>query len=390
MNERKHPDKNPYISIILPCLDEEGAISACLESIRGVIERQGLDAEVIVVDNGSVDRSTEIVQGAIPSFPGLRLVSEPHRGYGNALLRGLSEARGQYMYMADCDGSYDFADIPRFVSALESGAELVVGNRFSGMMDKGAMPFHRKYVGNPVLSRIVKAFFGVSIGDIHCGARAISREGLDRLPLHAGGMEFASEMIMKAARQGLSIAEIPVPYRARVGDSKLHSVRDGWRHIRFILLYSPLYFFFLPGMALFILGFGLMAILYFSTPIVFGIELFVHPMFFAAAMMILGYELIFFAFFAKIYAMTHLGEQNAAIERLFRLITIEKVGFLGLVLCLVSAFIYVSIFGRWLSSGFGSLDEIKNSVVALTLLVLGAQTFFSAFMLSIVGIRTRE
>ncbi|MDE2188501.1 MAG: glycosyltransferase family 2 protein, partial [Patescibacteria group bacterium] len=373
-----HRDINkPELTIILPCLNEEKAIGFCLDEIKKVIDKNNIAAEILVVDNGSTDRSCHIVQTMAKQLPKLKLIHESQPGYGNACRRGLTEAKGNYIYLSDADGSYNFSDIPLFLEKLRKGTDLIVGNRFQGGIENGSMPWHHRYVGNPVLSAFVKIFFKVKIGDIHCGARAISHSALTKLQLHADGMEFASEMIMKSARQGLSMVEIPIHYQPRIGDSKLRSVRDGWRHLRFILLYSPLYLFFIPGATLFIIGTIVLSTLYLTSPTVFGVQLFVHPMFLASAMIILGYELVFFAFFAKIYAMTHLGEANYFVERLFKIITIEKAGFLGLFLCFVGIAIYSVIAANWIHSGFGSLDQFKNSIVALTLFIIGAQTFFS-------------
>jgi glycosyltransferase involved in cell wall biosynthesis len=315
------------------------------------------------------------------------LIHEADKGYGNACMRGFKEAEGKYLFLADGDGSYDFSQIPLFLEKLRQGYDMVIGNRFTGGMKTGSMPWHHRYIGNPVLSAFVRKFFGVKIKDVHCGARALSKEAFLKMDLRCDGMEFASEMIVQASRRGLKMGEVPVNYNERLGDSKLRSFRDGWRHLRFILLYSPLYLFFIPGILLFCAGIITMAILYLISPTILGIQLFVHPMFLSSAFIILGYQLVFFSFFAKIYAITHLGERSVVVERLFRAITLERAGLTGIAIGLLGIFIYAYIFKSWISSGFGSLDQIKNSIVALTLSVVGVQTIFSAFMLSMVGIR---
>lgn len=380
---------NPEISIILPCLNEAEAINSCLLEIQKAIKEYSLAAEVIVVDNNSKDRTAEIVKNAQLNFPELILVKEEREGYGLAYLKGMSLAKGKYIFMADGDGSYDFSEINKFLGALENGSDLVVGNRFSGKMARKAMSWSHRYLGNPFLSFLVKFFFGVKINDIHCGARAISREALNRINLYTGGMEFASEMIIKASRQKLKITEVSVNYRPRIGKSKLHSLTDAWRHIRFILLYSPLFLFLLPGIILFVFGLVFMAIFYFSNPVLFGVPLYVHPLFFFSVMVILGYQLILFSGFSKIYAITHLGDSDRQIEKIFRWLTIEKAGLVGILIALMGAIIYIIIFVNWVWSGYSSLNEIKNSVIALTLLVIGIQTFFSAFMFSILGIKEK-
>ena len=251
------------------------------------------------------------------------------------------------------------------------------------------MPWLHRYLGNPFLSFLTRELFKIKIKDIHCGARAISRAALEKITLHTTGMEFASEMIIKAAKAGLKITEVPIVYQPRIGESKLKSFPDGWRHLRFMLLYSPNFLFLVPGAILFSLGAVLMAYFYFFSPKFIGVQLYVHPMFLFAVLIMVGYQIMFFAFFSRIYAVTYLGDKDRSIEYFFQKITLEKAGIFGLLLFLGGAALYLYIFSKWLHSGFGSLDEIKNSIVALTLVVLGIQTFFSAFMFSVLGIKER-
>ncbi len=385
------------VSIVLPCLNEEDGIAFCIDRISEVVERHGIDAELIIVDNASDDRTAEIVREKMQSIPWLRLEREDARGYGSAYLRGLNAADGTYIYMADADGSYDFDDIPLFIEkmkAKESGkkeVDMVIGNRFNSVkgkeMEKDAMPWLHRRVGNPILSGLVRLFFKVRVHDIHCGARAMTKKAFEKMDLHTRGMEFASEMIIKASKVGLNIEEVPTHYKTRIGTSKLRSFADGWRHLRFILLYSPLILFMLPGALLFAVGLISMIALYFWHISIWNISLYVHPMFFSAVILITGYQLILFGGFAKTYAVTHLGDTNHAIQSLFRHLTIEKAGIAGILLVLFGGIIYGHIAFSWIDSGFGSLDQIKNSIVALTLAVIGVQTFFSAFMLSIIGIK---
>ncbi len=382
-------DPTIAISIVLPCHNEEKALNKCLLSIRDVIEKNSLSAEIIVVDNQSTDSSRKILLDNQKRIPQLKIVEETNLGYGAACIKGLMNARGTYMYLADCDNTYDFNDIPRFIEKLDQGYDLVVGNRFQMPIEKGAMPWLHKYIGNPLLSRIVKIFFNVKIGDIHCGARAITKNALGKIVLYTRGMEFASEMVVKAAKQNLKITEIPISYKERIGISKLRSFSDGWRHLRFILLYSPLILFFIPGAILFFLGIISLILLYLSPPKIFGIQFYIHPIFLSSLFIIGGYQLVLFAAFARTYAIAHLGDKDSFIEPLYRHITIEKAGLLGIISAVVGGGIYLYIFIEWISSGFGSLNEIKNAVVALTFVILGIQTFFSAFMLSILGIKEK-
>lgn len=382
-------NENKKISFILPCLNEEAALKFCLTEIQETIKIDNLQAEVLVVDNGSSDNSREIVLSQQINFPELRLINEARRGYGLAYLRGLKEARGEYLFMADADGTYNFKQASEFIAQLEKGYDLVVGNRFTGKLTKKAMTWSHRYIGNPFLSFLVRLFFKVKIKDIHCGVRIISRAALDKITLYTGGMEFASEMIIKAAKAGLKIGELPVEYKNRLGDSKLNTVVDGWRHLRFILLYSPLALFFLPGLIIFMSGFTLLAVFYFFELNLFGLQFYVHPLFLFSLMMLLGYQLIIFSAFSKIYAINHLGDQSHLIEKLFKHLTIEKTGMIGLLITLGGAILYISIFVNWVNSGFNDLNRIKESIIGLTLIMLGAQTFFSAFMFSILGIKEK-
>lgn len=377
------------ISVILPCLNEEAAILSCLLEIKKVAADYQLNIEIIVVDNGSTDKTLSILQENKKYFAELTIVEEKQRGYGFAYLAGLSKASGDYIFMADADGTYSFSEIPVFVNKLKEGYDLVVGNRFSGAMSKGSMSWSHKYLGNPVLSFLVRLFFKVRIKDIHCGARAIKKSSLSSIILYTGGMEFASEMIIKAAKANLKMVEVPIKYEQRIGESKLNTIIDGWRHLRFILLYSPLALFFLPGFIVFFSGLILMFIFYFYEPSFFGLRFYIHPFFIFSLMIFLGYQLIIFGGFSKVYAINHFGDRSKAMETLFKYITIEKTGLIGIALTLIGLFLYIYIFTKWLRSDFGQLDQVKESIIGLTLIMVGLQTFFSAFMFSILGIKEK-
>jgi glycosyltransferase involved in cell wall biosynthesis len=383
----------PYISVIIPCLNEEKAIAFCIESIIKTVDRYNLKAEIIVVDNGSTDSSVQIVQKLIhdskADIPKIVLIQEIIKGYGSAYQSGLRNACGKYIFMADADATYDFADIPKFIKKLEEGNDLVVGNRFSGMMESNSMTFLHKWIGNPILSSLVRIFFKIKIHDIHCGARAMSKEAYNKLTLYTLGMEFASEMIIKAAKAKLKIVEIPIKYKMRIGESKLETFSDGWRHLRFILLYSPIVIFLIPGLLLFLYGLISMAVLYIGNFSFFGITLYFHPMFLSSLCMILGYELIFFTAFSKVYAWTHLGDVDTFLEKLFKIVSLEKALIVGGILTLASLIIFISIFAGWIISNLGSLDQTKNLILALTFAVIGAQTVTGSFMLSILGIKEK-
>ncbi len=375
--------KIPEVSIILPCLNEEQAIGTCIDEIKRILKERNLNAEIIVVDNGSKDRSVDITRRK-----GAKVFFEPRRGYGAACLKGFNVANGKYLLLVDADCSYDFSYIPRFISQLKRGYELVIGNRFKGKIESGSMPLLHRYLGNPLLSLVLRVFFKSKVGDAHCGMRAIRKSALKKLDLRATGMEFASEMVILATKNNLKIKEIPIDYYKRRGNSKLKTFSDGWRHLRFMLLYSPFFLFFIPGLIIFLLGFFTLLLLYFFKIRVFGLYFYYHPMFFSASFVIVGYQLIVFALFAKTYALTHLGDDKK-FEKIYKYITLERTLLFGFLLFLAGTLMFFYLIVKWLKSGFGALSEIKNSIIALTLLLLGIQTIFSSFMLSILGIKRK-
>jgi glycosyltransferase involved in cell wall biosynthesis len=371
------------LSIILPCLDEEKAIGLCLLQAKKVTGENKIKAEIIVVDNGSVDKSCDIALEI-----GCKLIREERKGYGYACLKGFEAAKGKYLFLADSDGSYDFNEIPGFIDELKNGNDLVIGNRFKGKMEKGAMPWAHRYIGNPPLSGILRLLFKIKIHDAHCGMRAITKEAIEKLGLKTAGMEFASEMLIMAGKKGMKIKELPINYYKRLGSSKLNSLADGWRHLRFMLLYSPLFLFFLPGAMLSLAGASLMLWIYFGSPVIFGLKLYYHSMFLAALLLIAGYQLVIFALFAKTYSIIHLNDKPI-FDKFYKYITIEKASIAGILTALLGLIIYFGIYVSWVKTGFGALDEVKNSILALTLIILGIQTAFSSFMLSILGIKEK-
>jgi len=372
------------ISVVLPCRNEEKALDFCLQQIKETIKKHNLSAEIIVSDSSS-DSSPEIAQQT-----GVVLLKHDKEGYGIAYLEAFQIAKGKYIFMADADGTYDFNEIPRFIKELKKGNDLILGNRFGGTMEEGAMPFKSRYIGNPILSFILRLFFFTKIKDTQTGMRAFRKSSLEKIYLYTTGMEFASEMIIKAIKNNFKIKEIPIDYKKRIGESKLRPFSDAWKHVRFMLLFSPLFLFFIPGAVLFILGIISMAWLYFGSPNFFGIKLYYHPMFFSSALIIIGYQLIIFSAFAKSYAINHLGERSERMEKLYRFITIERASILGIFLLFTGALIYVIILAGWIGAGFKNLNEIKNSIVALTFIIFGVQTVSSSFMLSILSIKNKN
>jgi len=291
------PVEQVEVSIVMPCLNEEEAVALCVEKAKGWLGRAGLSGEVVVVDNGSEDASVERALGA-----GARVVYEDRRGYGSALRRGIASARGRHIVMGDCDDTYDYRDLEPFIAALKEGADIVVGNRYAGGIMPGAMTWSHRYLGTPVLSFLIRLFSRARVGDSQCGLRAFSRTAYDRLDLQSDGMEFASEMILKAARLGLNIAEVPIQYFPRIGDAKLETFRDGWRHLRFLLLATPDTLYTLPGMLLGLAGLAVLALGLGSADgsiDVGPVEW--RPIFAGSMLVILGLNALFFACVAHLY-----------------------------------------------------------------------------------------
>jgi glycosyltransferase involved in cell wall biosynthesis len=374
---------NPLVSVILPCRNEEKSLLGCINSINKVFVDFGIEGEIIVSDS-STDGSPAIARAA-----GAVLVKHNKEGYGIACLEGFKIAEGKYLFLADPDSTYDFSEIPAFISQLQNGYDFVIGNRFAGKIESGAMPWSHRYFGRYIFKILISIFFKSKIEDIHCGMRALAKDAFSRLRLRTTGMEFASEMIIKSLKQNLKIKELPINYFRRQGATKLKTMTDGWRHLRFILLYSPMVLFFWPGLFLFLFGILIFALAAFDLLKISNIQFQYHPVFLASLLVILGYQLIFFALFAKTYAFTHLGETSGFLSFIHKHITIEKAGLFGLFIVLVGGFLYVSIFYKWVNSGFGELQEVKRSMAALTFAIIGFQTIFSAFMLSILGIKER-
>lgn len=376
----------PEISIILPCLNEQESIGKCLTQIKQVIQENQLNAELIIVNNGSTDNSCNIIKQYAKGIKG-KLIHHPIRGYGSAYLKGFEEAQGKYIFMADPDGTYDFKEIPNFINELRKGYDFVIGDRFKGGMDQDAMPKLHKYIGNPLLSGILRLFFHTKTHDAHCGMRAITKSAFEKLNLQTIGMEFASEMVIKAGKRNLKIKELPINYHKRQGTSKLKSFSDGWRHLRFMLLYCPKFLFFIPGLFLFLMGLFSMIWLTLGHPILNQTFQY-HPIFISAIITILGYQLIFFGVFAKTYAITHLKEKPI-FNKLYKHITIEKASIAGFLIIIFGIGIYITTFLNWVAGNFDPVIETKKSIIALTLLALGFQSIFSAFMLSILGIKEK-
>ena len=369
--------------MVIPCLNEAKSIERCVARAREALDGQGWHGEVIVSDNGSEDGSAELAKAA-----GALVVYEPRRGYGSAYLAGFAAATGDYIVMADADLTYDFGDIPRFVEELDGGADLVMGDRMKGIQP-GAMPWLHRYVGNPVLTGILNLFFRTGVRDAHCGMRAVRRAVLPRLDLRTTGMEFASEMVIRAGKARLEIAEIPIHYHPREGDSKLSSVRDGWRHLRFLLVHSPNWLFIVPGALLAMLGVIVSLTVLFQIQ-VFGREWDLHAMVGGALLMVVGTQVLALGLCAHAYGTYFMGEQDPWFDRMRARFRLEHGLLLGGSIILAGLVMAAVIVGIWVDRGFGQLSEERLAVLAATLLIVGLQIFFSSFLISILGLRRRR
>jgi glycosyltransferase involved in cell wall biosynthesis len=372
------------VSVVIPCLNEAETIATCIRKAKKAMDRDGLAGEVIVVDNGSTDHSDLIAAGE-----GARVVNESRRGYGNAYLAGFAAARGRYIVMADGDDTYDFDLVGEFVHPLETGADMVMGSRLKGTIHKGAMPPLHRYLGNPVLTGILNLFYRTGVSDAHCGMRAFRRDALEQLDLRMPGMEFASEMVIRASKAGLRIEEIPIEYHPRLGESKLQSFRDGWRHLRFLLVHSPTHLFLLPGGLLF--GIGLLALVAILSDVnFFGRQWDLHAMIAASMLTIAGAQVVGLGVGARAYGVHHLGERDRLFERLDGRIGLEHGLLAGFVLLLAGFGIGLGVLITWINRGFGALGDERLAVFSLTLIVVGLQVVFTSFLLSIVGLRRRN
>jgi glycosyltransferase involved in cell wall biosynthesis len=376
---------SPEISVIIPCLNEEDAVGQVVDKAFDGIERSGRSGEVLVVDNGSTDASAEIAaaRGAI-------VVSETRRGYGSAYLAGLEAARGDYIVMGDADDTYPLDELGGFVDRLERGDDLVIGSRFEGTIHGDAMPFLNRFVGNPVLTGLLNVLFGVKVSDAHCGMRAVRREALQVLDLHSTGMEFASEMVFKAYRRGLAVSEVPIDYYPRVGESKLNRFGDAWRHVRFMLLYSPSWLYLVPGTMLLLLGFAGMVALAAGPVDLFGHTWQIHTMLFLVATTLIGAQVIQLGVFARTYARVRIGEHDRLLESLGKHLTLEHGLMIGGALVLGSLIGLALVAWEWAASGFGALGRAYETALLVTGLGLGLQIVFAAFFLALLTMPLRR
>ena len=382
LREQPPGGTRPRVSVVIPCLNEAETIEECVSRARGVLEASGLSGEVIVADNGSDDDSAELARRG-----GAHIVHEPRRGYGSAYLAGFAAARGEYIVMGDADLTYDFREIPRYVELLDDGAQLVMGNRLKNIHD-GAMPWMHQYVGNPILTGVLNVFFRTGVSDAHCGMRALRRDVLPRLDLRTTGMEFASEMVIRASKEKLDIREFPIEYHPRGGESKLSSFRDGWRHLRFLLVHSPTHLFMLPGAVLLAIG-ALISLISLAQINVFGREWELHTMVGGALLMIVGVQVVALGLCAHAYGTYFMNEKDPWFDRKRARIRLEHGLMLGGGTLLAGLVVGIVIIVQWVDRGFGELSEERLAILAAALVIVGIQIFFTSFLLSILGLRRR-
>ncbi len=380
------------LTILTPCLNEAETLAVCIAKAKGYLARSGVAGEVVIADNGSTDGSQQIAERE-----GARVVPVAVRGYGAALAAGIEAARGRYVIMGDADDSYDFANLEPFVAALRAGNQLVMGNRFKGGIAPGAMPWHHKYIGNPVLSFIGRLFFGSKASDFHCGLRGFDRTAILGLNLRTSGMEFASEMLVKATLMGLRVAEVPTTLKkdGRSRPPHLRSFRDGWRHLRFLLLFSPKWLFLYPGFALLAVG------LFFGTLLVWG-PVNISPTlqldeksFLAAAMcVLLGLQAVSFAVIGRRFASRYgFIPRSATFDQVLEALTLERVLIFALLLVVVGLGAVFWGVSQWAAQDFGpfaSATALRAMILALTSLVAGIQLAMSAFMASMIDVPLNE
>lgn len=372
---------------MMPCLNEAESIEHCLRQAKKGLEDAGVNGEIVIADNGSTDGSQDIAR----EF-GARVISVDRKGYGAALSGGFDAARGRYVIMGDADGSYDFGSIGKFVERLRAGDDLVMGNRFAGGVAPGAMPPLNRYLGNPTLSFIGRLFFKSQIGDFHCGLRAFRRDAIRDLDLQSDGMEFASEMVVKATLNEIKISEVPTTLSPDLRTRKPHlrPWRDGWRHLRFLLMFSPRWLFLYPGIALMAIGLATTVALLPGPLKVFGVQFDVHTLVYASALTVIGYQAILFALFARVYSMTAgFLPRRSWIEDLADRWSLEAGLLAGAALVTGGLVLSVIALLIWGGTGFDKLDyrdTLRIVIPASTMLMLGVQTILASFFLSILGI----
>lgn len=374
------------VSVVLPSINEETTIGTCIEKIKKIFKKENIQGEIIVSDS-STDNTTQIAREL-----GAEVIRPKSDGYGSAYMAGFTIAKGNYIVMGDADDTYDFYEIPKLLKPLqENKADLVLGSRIKGKILPNSMPLLHRYMGNPLLSFLLNTFFGGNISDAHTGFRAIRRDALEKLDLHTTGMEFASEMIVKAMKKKLRIVEVPITYHPRKTKSKLSPFSDGWRHLRFMLLYSPNYLFLIPGFIMFLIGLLLLLALLNGPITLFNLRLDLHPMVLASLFAIVGFQVLIMGIFTKTYAATsHLEEETLLVKLVYKHFSLERASLLGIFMMILGIILSFDIIYSWVMSNFGPLFEVRRAIFSSTLIILGIQAIFSSFFLSILALPKKE
>lgn len=375
----------------MPCLNESETLAICIEKANLFFETNAINGEVIIADNGSSDGS----QGIALSH-GAKVISIANKGYGNALKGGIENASGRYIIMGDADDSYDFNNLSPFIEKLRDGADLVIGNRFKGGIKKGAMPFLHKYLGNPVLSFLGRLFFKSSIGDFHCGLRGFSKEAYLKMNLATSGMEFASEMIVKSHLLNLKIVEVPtILYKdGRSRKPHLNTWSDGWRHLRFLLLYSPKWLFLFPGIIMMVFGFVFSFLLIMSPIHISTVTFDVHTLLYATSILLIGFQFVVFYGFTKVFAVTqNLLPKSDRYNSLFKYINLEKGLILGFITTLIGVILSIYGLSLWSKNNYGVLEvrsTLRIIIPAVTTIIIGVQIILFSFFFSILGLKDEK
>jgi len=372
------------VSVVMPCLNESRTIAVCVEKAINTLKKLEFAGEVVVADNGSTDGSQQLATGA-----GARVVDVKEKGYGAAYLGGIPEARGKYIVIGDSDDTYDFTDLERFIQPLREGYDFVIGNRMGGSIEKGAMPWANRYIGNPILSAFLNLLFKTGISDAHCGMRAFTREAFNKMRLQTTGMEFASEMVIKASMTGLKIKQFPITlHRSKYERTPhLRPLPDGWRHLRFMLMYSPTHLFLIPGSIMMVVGFFLLLALLQGPIQIGGHGYDQHFMVLGSLLAILGFQAINLGLYAKAYAYQEHIATDHFIERFYRKFTLEKGIYLGLAITMAGFIPMLYLLIKFFALS-GHLYELRLAILSLTFIVVGAQIIFSSFLLSIMDIKS--
>ncbi len=375
----------PFISIVMPCLNEEKTVGICVTKAQKALSQIGYPHEIVVCDNGSTDKSAQLAKGA-----GARVIFETQKGYGSAYLTGIKAAKGEWLIIGDSDDTYSFLEASKFIKPLQAGYDLVLGSRLNGKMAKKSMPLLNRFLGTPVLNMFLKLFYGIKLSDSQSGMRALTKKAFRKMKLKTLGMEFASEMLVRASQENLRVTEVPISYGRRIAPSKLSRFRDAWRHLRFMLLFAPTWLFLIPGSIIMAIGLFFLLVLARGPFWLFGRALDLHSLILASMLTLLGYQIFMLGIYAKAYSWVEgFNRQSRLISTTLRYFRLEKGIALGVLISLFGFLIGLVHFINWANQGFGQLVAVRPAVLAMTLFILGIQIVFSSFFLSVLGIEKK-